>query len=235
MALIKCNSCGNDIPDNAKFCPHCGAKTDNGIESTEFSNEEGSVVDSKGFSTKRKVVTFIVVLFIAGIASFLLNEQLIKSTVSDNATRETVATTETTVSESNDVNEAEESVPAKTKYVYEFTLDNGSMVDATTQRITIDTEEGTAQLTSDVLDDYGSVTSEKANYYGSCERVYDNPDVILTGGFSGAGDENYHIKGETLNWSSYQYVDTKNNFLYINSSSYKAKNPDYRIKLTPIE
>lgn len=322
MALIRCNSCRNNISDKATVCPHCGAKTDNGAKGTgtltfkwkgawmaadtdihisvngqsvgkeqsysfkkgftektpissgntlirisvgrlvsddrvmccfeegknytctfhysrfigaftyEIANEEGYVVYNKGYSSKRKAVTIAGIVFLVGVCLF--NLYLSYHAKSGNTTRET-ADTVTTVAESPYVNETEESAAAKTKYVYEFTISTDLSGHAMTARLSLDTEEGTAQLTSNTLDAYGRMTSEKATFYGSCERYYDNPDVIQTNGFSGADDYNVHIKGETLYWGSYQFLDTKNNYLYIDLDSYKAKNPDYRLKLTPIE
>lgn len=324
MALIRCNSCGNEISDKAAFCPHCGAKAGNGAKGTgtltfkwkgawmaadtdihisvngqnvgreqtysfkkgfteqmpissgntlirisvgrmvsddrimcsfeegknytctfhynrvigaftyEIANEEGYVVYNKGYSTKRKVVTIVGLVLLAVLVLCNIVYYLNKDTTRYDTTRET-ADSVTTVAESPYVNEEEESTAAKTKYVYEFTISTDLSGHAMTARLSLDTEEGTAQLTTNTMDAYGRMTSEKATFYGSCERYYDNPDVIQTGGFSGADDYDVHIKGERLFWAVAQYLDTKNNYLYIDSDSYKAKNPDYRLKLTPIE
>ena len=132
-------------------------------------------------------------------------------------------------------NRTEQVAYTKTKYVYTFVINNGSTVDATPFRLTIDTEEETALLTVSKLDAYGRLTSGTKTYYGTCSREYDKPYIIGIGGFEGSYDANIIIRGEKIYWDSYLYIDTKNNYLYINHSAYKAKNPDYRLELTPVE
>lgn len=41
MKIMKCPSCGKEIPDNSKFCPECGTKIE--IDSVENSAEMISV------------------------------------------------------------------------------------------------------------------------------------------------------------------------------------------------
>ncbi len=41
--MMKCPICGNEINDNAKFCPHCGSRTDHSTEKKNIETAQGKV------------------------------------------------------------------------------------------------------------------------------------------------------------------------------------------------
>ena len=83
-------------------------------------------------------------------------------------------------------------------------------------------------------------------YYGQC--LYGHPVVAyedskdvencwIVSGFTGTNkiDMTYStrlFKGECWFWKSPKYIDIENKFIYLNSDTYVAKNPEYRIPLT---
>lgn len=123
-----------------------------------------------------------------------------------------------------DTEYAEDVVNQRNIYKYQFDISG------TTYRITLNLEEETAQLYVE-----GNFAPNGKTFYGSCRREYRNPQIICSRRFSGADDFNIIIKGEKSYWSSFQYIDTENDFLYTDLKYYEAKKPDYRIKITPIE
>ena len=125
------------------------------------------------------------------------------------------------VSASNNTAEASD---GKTQYAYEFVLSG------TTYRLSLDVEEESAQLYVE-----GTYAPNGKTFYGTCEREYDKTWVIRSGAFNGADDYDITLNGDRNYWGSWQYIDTKNNYIYLDYHTYQAKNPDYRIAIKPIK
>ena len=123
--------------------------------------------------------------------------------------------------ESNNTAEASD---GKTQYAYEFVLSG------TTYRLSLDLEEESAQLYVE-----GAYAPNGKTFYGTCEREYDKKWVICSRGFNGADDYDITLNGERKYWGNWQYIDTKNNYIYLDLDAYQAKNPDYRIAIKPIK
>lgn len=123
--------------------------------------------------------------------------------------------------ESNNTAEASD---GKTQYAYEFVLSG------TTYRLSLDVEEESAQLYVE-----GTYAPNGKTFYGTCKREYFKPWVICSGGFNGADDYDITLNGERNYWDISQYIDTKNNYIYLDLDAYQAKNPDYRIAIKPIK
>lgn len=132
-----------------------------------------------------------------------------------------VSNTGNSVSASNNTAEASD---GKTQYAYEF------VVSGTTYRLSLDVEEESAQLYVE-----GAFAPNGKTFYGSCSREYDKKWVIRSEGFNGANDFDITLNGKRTRWNDYQRIDTKNNYIYLDLNSYKAKNPDYRIAIKPIK
>lgn len=132
-----------------------------------------------------------------------------------------VSNTNSSVSASNNTAEASD---GKTQYAYEF------VVSGTTYRLSLDLEEESAQLYVE-----GAYAPNGKTFYGTCGRIDSKKWVIRSGRFTGANDYNITLNGERTYWGVYQWIDTKNNFIYLDLDSYKAKNPDYRIAIKPIK
>lgn len=83
-------------------------------------------------------------------------------------------------------------------------------------------------------------------YYGQC--LYGHPVVAyedskdvdncwIVSGFTGTDkiDMTYstgQFKGESWYWKTDKYIDIKEKFIYLDSDTYVAKNPEYRIPIT---
>lgn len=117
-----------------------------------------------------------------------------------------------------------EAMVNETQYAYEF------VVSGTTYRLSLDLEEETAQLY--VEDAY---TPNGKTFYGTCQRNFSKSWVIESRGFNGTNDYSITLNGKRTWWKHTQYIDTRNNFIYLDYDSYKAKNPDYRIAIKPIK
>lgn len=132
-----------------------------------------------------------------------------------------VSNTNNSVSASNNTAEASD---GKTQYAYEF------VVSGTTYRLSLDVEEESAQLYVE-----GAFAPNGKTFYGTCKREYDKKWVIQSRGFYGTNDYDITLNGERTWWNNYQWIDTKNNYIYLDGDAYRAKNPDYRIAIKPIK
>lgn len=132
-----------------------------------------------------------------------------------------VSNTNSSVSASNNTAEASD---GKTQYAYEF------VVSGTTYRLSLDLEEESAQLYVE-----GAFAPNGKTFYGTCKREYDKKWVIQSGGFDGTNDYDITLNGKRTWWDVFQWIDTKNNYIYLNGDAYRAKNPDYRIAIKPIK
>lgn len=330
MALIKCKKCGNEISDQAAFCPNCGTKVeletsnhgtltiewkgtwmvvdtnvyltlngqsvgdkkcysfkdgfsvdtpitsdyanigvkvgklcnDNiecnfekgknytctfsynrwmGAFTYKVTDDNGNVVCKKGYSIGRKIVAAagaaVIVLCVIGYiagkhahqrvpVNYVLPESGVQKTQSERISFYT-----------NNEQTMEQTTNTKTKYVYEFVMGGGTSCDDMPYRLTIDTEEETAQLTVGVYDGYGRLTSETKTFYGTFGYFGVGGDVNepYIKGFTGADDYVIYMNNEIYYWSSYKFIDMKNNYLYMGRDEFEAKNPDYRIKMTLVE
>lgn len=104
-----------------------------------------------------------------------------------------------------------------------------------TATIKLITQEGRAQL----------IYKDKT-YYGQCmyghpvvayEDSKDVDDCWIVSGFTGTDkiDMTYttgQFKGESWYWNTQHYIDLGEKFIYLNSDTYVAKNPEYRIPIT---
>lgn len=127
----------------------------------------------------------------------------------------------------------------KTQYVYEF-IDKCEGIfefDDMPYRLTINTEEETAQITVGVRDEFGRLTSEKKTFYGTFAYWGGDKNKPYIKGFTGADEDEYWIvmNKQKFFWSSYKFIDFENGYLYMGKDEFEAKNPDYRIKMTLVE
>lgn len=199
----------------------------------KVTDDNDNVICKKGLSTGRKIKA------VAGwaiiVLALIVNDAIYRAYKKEHNSHSTQ--TEQISSDTNNEQTAEqiteETANTKTKYVYEFVMGGGTSCDDMPYRLTIDTEEETAQLTVGVYDAYGRLTSEKKTFYGTF--LYDYEGNAIIRGFTGADDYDIIISGEKFYWSCSKYIDMKNNYLYMGSDEYNAKNPDYRIKMTLVE
>lgn len=127
----------------------------------------------------------------------------------------------------------------KTQYVYEF-IDKCEGIfefDDMPYRLTINTEEETAQITVGVRDECGRLTSEKKTFYGTFGYWGGDKNKPYIKGITGADEDEYWIvmNKQKFFWSSYKIIDFENGYLYMGKDEFEAKNPDYRIKMTLVE
>ncbi|MBQ0057795.1 MAG: hypothetical protein KBT20_09080 [Bacteroidales bacterium] len=130
-----------------------------------------------------------------------------------------------TVSATQAAPAAKQQSELKDVYVYEFVVTDSRY------RLTLDVKEETAQLYITDVNTGGN----PVRFYGSCKRDRKKPWIVESGGFEGTEGYNIIMNGEHTWWDISQYIDTRENFIYLTYTSYKAKNPDYRLALTPIE
>ena len=99
-----------------------------------------------------------------------------------------------------------------------------------TATLTLNKEEETAQL----------VFNGKT-YYGKCGYDDYTTHDWYVANFPGTDkidmtySHNGLFNGECWFWSNRKCIDSKNNYLYIGQTEREVKNPDYRIKLTPVQ
>lgn len=324
MALIKCKKCGNEISDQAAFCPNCGTKVEvatnnygtltfewkgtwvavdtdvyltingqsagdkkcysfkegfsfdtpitsdytnigvkagkllndniecnfekgknytctfsysrlGGAFTYEVTDDNGNVVYKKGLSTGRKIMCVVGAIAVALAIIVAIAIYAAEEKKHDSYRTQTEQFSKYTNNEQTSEQATEETANTKTKYVYEFVMGGGTSCDNMPYRLTIDTEEGTAQLTVGVYDGYGRLTSEKKTFYGIFGYFGSDVNMPYIKGFTGADDYDIHMNNEKYFWSSYKFIDMKNNYLYMGRDEFEAKNPDYRVKMTLVE
>lgn len=207
-----------------------------GAYTYKITDVNGNIVCKKGLSAGRKIMCIlgaILILFlvIVNIAIYIADE---KEQNSYSTQTEQISPNTYNEQTTEQVTE-EETTNTKTKYVYEFVTGGSTMCDDMPYRLTIDTEEKTAQLIVGVYDNFGRLTSEKKTFYGTCGYFGGDVSQPYIKGFTGADDYDIIISGDKYYWSSYKFIDIKNNYLYLGRDEFEAKNPDYRIKMTLVE
>lgn len=136
-----------------------------------------------------------------------------------------------TADSTNSATPTEEAAPDTIAYEFKWL--------GSTATLKLNAAEGTAQLI------FGQKT-----YYGRC--MYGHPVVSyedskavencwIIEGFTGTDNidmdssHNGKFNGEYWWWEHKKYIDPKNNFMYLNTDAYTAKNPDYRVEVTPMK
>ena len=82
---MTCKNCGAEIPENAKFCPKCGAS--NNAEEMNVSAAGSERAVPRGFSSKKNIIIFIiaaVLLIGGGVTAFaVVNSHSASSGITD--------------------------------------------------------------------------------------------------------------------------------------------------------
>ena len=209
----KCNECGCQMEDNARFCPQCGCPVKDVKESApmdpekvENENEDKSPSDETSFK-------LTIVLIAIGIIVTLI----VIVCTSGSRTNQNVQGFDSVAPSDSYTSSSSSSTHNGSQYAFDFE------VSGFPYHLSFNKEDETARL---------EVNGK--TFYGTCE--YDglhHEGQIKVGGFDGADDYDIHKGGEGESWDYGKWIDYKNNYLYITQNAAKAYNPDYRIKLTP--